>query len=311
MAHPENAGAEGDRYLVLQRTYQQDLKAKILGALCFIPNITVDVTVELKPVRASESQAANAVTAKSHHASRTQATAEQPNTATALLSSLLGGGHSQAAEPDAAEESNPEPNAKEKVDFAPAMAKVSIGVPMAYFKSIWQKRNASEFGKLPKTPELAALDRIRVEESAKIQRHVAQLLPSPDSLANAAERVTVTTFEDLPVAEPPPPLLSEDLLNWLRQSWGTLGTIGLGFVSLLVLRSIVRRGPPAASVPTPPTVIEQPDASADQPATPVPPPHAKRFHQANPAFHGELSKMVEDDPEAAANVLRNWIGQAG
>jgi flagellar biosynthesis/type III secretory pathway M-ring protein FliF/YscJ len=35
----------------------------------------------------------------------------------------------------------------------------------------------------------------------------------------------------------------------------------------------------------------------------------KRFDAASPSFREELSAIVEDDPETAANVLRSWIGQ--
>ena len=63
-----------------------------------------------------------------------------------------------------------------------------------------------------------------------IQKHVATLLPLPESAAKAAELVTVTTFQDIPIQEPPPPDFNQTLLSWLRQSWTTLGMIALALV---------------------------------------------------------------------------------
>jgi hypothetical protein len=47
----------------------------------------------------------------------------------------------------------------------------------------------------------------------------------------------------------------------------------------------------------------------------IPPPHARNFyrthrrHETAPSVRDELSRLVEDDPTAAAGVLRNWIGR--
>jgi flagellar M-ring protein FliF len=305
----ESSGADGHRYLSLQRTYEQDLKAKILNALCFIPNVTVDVTVELSIARATERPSSNATGGRTRRANR-PATPVQPSNTAMILSSLLGGrGQDATAEQDAADQDGHEQSAKEGPDFAPTLARVSVGVPIAYFKSIWQKRNSSDEGKPSPAPSPSALDQIRTEESAKIQRHVAQLLPSVESVAKAGELVTVTTFEDLPGAEPPSPLLSEKVLIWVRQSWATLATIALGLASLLVLRSMVRHGSLAAEVPAEShSINDEESESIGRASTAVPPPHAQRFYEAGASSHNELSKLVEDDPESAANVLRTWIG---
>ena len=48
------------------------------------------------------------------------------------------------------------------------------------------------------------------------------------------------------------------------------------------------------------------------PATPakVAPPHWRRARRAaDRPLREELSELVEEDPETAANILRKWIGQ--
>ena len=145
---------------------------------------------------------------------------------------------------------------------------------------------------------------------------MAQLLPSVESAAKATELVTVTTFQDIPVLEPPAPEFRQEVLSWARQSWRMLGTIGLALISLLVLRSMVRARTLAAEV-------EPAAASAGRPSRRTAgrcrdrPSSLLRTHdgfhnaQAGPSLRDELSELVEDDPEAAANVLRSWIGQVG
>jgi flagellar M-ring protein FliF len=323
--NPEDgAGADDNLYNSLKRTYEQDLKAKILGALCFIPNVTVAVSVALDHERftrikqdtrsaAPDRRGGNAANSrpKDGRSGRLATSSLPPNTAT-ILQSLLGGsrGDDDAAEAEKADPVSHEQVEKESVGLTPTVARVSVGVPISYFKKVWQERNPVEPGGLQKMPDQAALDQIRVDESAKIQRHVAQLLPSAEGVAKAAELVTVTTFQDIPVLEPPAPEFSQQLLSWARESWRTLGTIGLLLIGMLLLRSMARAAPAAPEAPAAAAASAEPvdEPAADQSAV-IPPPHARRFHNAGPSARDELSELVEDDPDAAANILRNWIGQ--
>jgi flagellar biosynthesis/type III secretory pathway M-ring protein FliF/YscJ len=40
----------------------------------------------------------------------------------------------------------------------------------------------------------------------------------------------------------------------------------------------------------------------------IPRPHARRFDDAGSPLREELAELVATDPDAAASVLRNWIG---
>jgi flagellar biosynthesis/type III secretory pathway M-ring protein FliF/YscJ len=37
----------------------------------------------------------------------------------------------------------------------------------------------------------------------------------------------------------------------------------------------------------------------------------RRSADGGPSLRDELSDLVKEDPDAAANILRTWIGQAG
>ena len=98
--------------------------------------------------------------------------------------------------------------------------------------------------------------------------------------------------------------------SWTASHWGKFGLIGLGAVGLLVMWSIVR----GASAGNKRTVAlhsaHDEETTARSSASVVPAPHWKRTPTADRSVREELSQLVDDDPEAAANILRNWIGQA-
>ncbi len=254
----ESAGTEENLRLSLKRTYEQDLKAKILNALCLIPNVAVEVSVTIDR-------------------GQTNRPADQAH-----------GG------------------------MAPTQARVSIGVPGGYYKKVWRQCNADDAQRSRQTPTAAELDRITAEESAKIQRHVAQLLPAAADTTSPADSVTVTTFQDVPDKEQQATGLGRIALNWISQQWIALGWIALGLAGLLALRSIVRAGVGAARAADADKTATRlvGAARSNAPSSHIPPPHWRR--PAKPAetpLHEELSQLVENDPEKAASILRHWIGQ--
>jgi flagellar M-ring protein FliF len=331
-AEDNSSGGEENLYLAVQRTYEQDLRAKILNALCYIPNVTVELSVVLDRERITRTKQdrrspdgkrrsggdATGGHVKDSRPDRSGAVVQRPNTGT-VLNALLGGGRSndEAPEAEAADLGSREQVEKESVGLTPLQAHVSVGVRASYFKKVWQERNPIEAGQAAAKPNAAALEQIRTECCAMIQKHVATLLPLPESAAKAAELVTVTTFQDIPIQEPPPPDFNQTLLSWLRQSWTTLGMIAVAMVSLLVLRSMVRARPVAAHVQTLSASASLNDEldinrdggkADDSQEARIPPPHARRFSDAGAPLREELSELVETDPDAAVNVLRNWIG---
>jgi flagellar biosynthesis/type III secretory pathway M-ring protein FliF/YscJ len=267
--NPEEGTASGENLGVsLKRTWEQDLKTKILNALCFIPSVTVEATVLADLERL------------------------------ARLKSAKG--------------------EKESLALTPTVARVSVGVPMSYFRKVWQERNAAETDRMQAVPRRATLDQIRLEESVKIQRHVAQLLPSVESVAKAADLVAVTPFEDLPLHESPLPAADTGIRNWLRNPEHTAGVAAATLIGLLLLRSLVRTRPAAcfasaaakasSTAPVRDRATDPGDPRAKIIPATIPRPHAKGFHAAVAPRREELSEWVEDDPDGAANVLRSWIG---
>jgi flagellar biosynthesis/type III secretory pathway M-ring protein FliF/YscJ len=232
------------RYGSLKRTCEQELKAKILGALGHLPNVSVELNVEF-----------------------------------------------------------------DRAALAPTSARVAIGVPTSYFRSVWRERNPSQPGQPENAPDAAALDRIRGEESANIRQCVATLLPRVNGAASQANGVTVTAYQEITATPPAAAAWHWIAWNWTVQSWRILAAFGLALVCLVVLRWMLGSRRAEADEPAT-TVVSAPPADKSSAKTAAPPPHWR--HDAAPverSLRQELSQLVEADPETAANILRNWIGQ--
>ena len=130
----------------------------------------------------------------------------------------------------------------------------------------------------------------------------------PQVLKACAAQVSI---ESAPIVVP---TTADKAIVWFSQYWSTLGTIGLGMVSLLVLRSMVRAVPAAelprgeaAPVAAAPAGDEDEDAPVEQKEAVA---RLKRRAKSGPTLRDELVGIVREDPDAAANILRNWIGSA-
>ena len=328
-AEDDAGGAEGNLYISVKRTYEQDLKAKILNALCYIPNVTVESSVELDRERRPASSRTNTRRRRIGRTAASGPRARQGQPDQPLGSRFPAAEHGHGAQGSAGRRASegPEPERRTPVsqraggegerrpDADPGQGVGGRADQLLQEGLAGAKPRRAR--PAPKTPDQAALDQIRIEESAKIQRHVAQLLPSTESAAKAAELVTVTTFQDIPVAEPPAPGFQQE-----RAELGAAVVEDVGHDRLGVDQSagIAVDGPRAAICGRgraggrrrAPTVGRR--RMAGQATTGGHPSSARPRLLRRPdagRSRDELSELVEDDPEAAANVLRSWIGHVG
>jgi flagellar M-ring protein FliF len=105
-------------------------------------------------------------------------------------------------------------------------------------------------------------------------------------------------------------------MTFLGEYWATLGMIGLGLFSLVMLRSMVRSAP--VPTPTPARVlpgvfpgVTTAEVPASEAARPTPAARLRRFQGSGRSLRDELSDLVKEDPNVAANILKSWISHAG
>jgi flagellar M-ring protein FliF len=147
--------------------------------------------------------------------------------------------------------------------------------------------------------------------------HVLPFIPDDES---KVKRINVVPFEKIDTPEPEGPPLTATAATWLGHNWSTLGMMGMGVFSLIMLRGMVRSIPPPSTLPStssPPAVptgapplgvVRPPEDDEEEEASPE-----RVLHRTigGPNLREELAEMVREDPDAAAKVIGSWIGNAG
>lgn len=319
-----STGPLEDPYGARKKMYEQQWKQKVFDALRYVPGVTVTANVELLPELSRRKESVKhdpktvpfQVTEKSQTSSNEGSTgggrpgyqAQQPNTSLSLGSQ--GKTSREETEQSESQTVNLASGDRETVESAgltPKRVTMSIGVPMSYFVKLWKDRNPQAAAG---APDKAALDQIGTEETAKIKTHVAKLLPPVDGAADAAELVQVTPFQDIPSPEPTPPSTAQNAMGWAAENWTVVGMIVLAMIALGMVRSLVRSAPVSIAAPpsASPVAAEEAEPSDEASDDLKPAARLRRFTGHGPSLRDELSQLVQEDPEAAANVLRTWIG---
>ena len=189
--------------------------------------------------------------------------------------------------------------------------RASVGIPTSWFEKVWRRQNPTPAGEEPKTPQPADLEAIRTKEIATVRKAVEPLIPLPEGVTDASKLVDVQEYADIPEAPLPEPSVQERAMTWLGRHWSTLGLGFLALVSLVMLRSTVRAVP--ASEPRAPHGAPMAGGAGQETEGPRrdEAPAQRRLRRltgTGKTLRDELSDLVAEDPDAAANILRTWIG---
>src|SRR4029079_13064974 len=77
-----------------------------------------------------------------------------------------------------------------------------------------------------------------------IEDAVRNLLPPVPQGTNQYPSITVLAYEDIPYAPIAAPTFMDTALDYLGESWRTIGMIAVGLVSLVMLRGMIRGAAP-------------------------------------------------------------------
>jgi flagellar M-ring protein FliF len=207
-----------------------------------------------------------------------------------------------------------------KASLTPFAVSASIGIPKSYFTKIWHMRNPAAPGEDPKSPPADQLKLIEAEKFKEIEDSVQGLLPLPPKGDDRYLGVRVVSYDETPQAEIVEPTLAENSLAWFSDNWQTLGLFGLAVFGVVFLRGMVRSA--AAVAPALPPDVKESRASQaaemeqeelqlsqeseDLTANTL----KKKFQSTGRGLRDELTELVREDPDAAASVLKLWIGNA-
>ena len=325
-------------YALTKSRFEADWRAKIQDKLKYIQGVLVGVNVELDPdMRLDQSTlkyGEKPVTLRSNEI-ESESTSKQPevggavgarangvnegfrgNQPVSVSSTSSSTASSQKTERRSDQQSlvGHEQTHSRKAPLVPRHVTASIDIPASHFVRVWQKQNPTPVGQTPKTPDPADLKRIESEVRKNVEEAVVQLLPPVPLGKDPYPQIKVTTFEDVPLAAIPPPAFTSQATDWLSDNWQTLAMLGLGCVSLFMVRGLIRgagpepksaeepkpkESPQEAPVSIPMTTPESAESTLSQ---------RRRLQSRGPNLREELRELVNEDPDAAANVLRAWIG---
>lgn len=335
--HADSGGADSpgsaldDPYISRKREYEALMAEKVLAALSYVPGVAVSVNADLiKELRRREendqvdpkqmvAQFTREETSTSNqtgpaNAGRPGLAAQAPNQAAALS---IQQGPESTEERSSTETNNLVSKKRTMTDFAaltPERVTVAIGVPSKYLVEVWRQQNPVPAGQPPKDPDQAALLTIEKAETDRIRRHIEPLIPKPLQADPSVPLVTVTSFSSVPITAAASIGLSDKALAWLGDHWSTVALIGLALLSLQMLRGFVAQAAAKAAenpIATPGQIVSatiggSPDDETDEDGKPAG--RLKRREKGGLSLRDELVEMVKDDPDAAANILKSWIG---
>lgn len=326
--YTEPEGASGSPYADVRKSLalEADYTAKILNRLRNIRGLLVSVSVQLDPKGPEQTREtkpdAKPVVLKSDEKTRTRThegtvpagrAGAAANVSAAALPATGRGAKEEEDETSRQEFSTVGmlETHRETPGHALKSVHASVGIPTSWFEKLWQRQNTPP-GEEPKTPQPADLEAIRTKEIAGVRDAVAKLI-ALEGVTDASKLVDVQEYADIPEAPLPEPSVQERAMTWLGRHWSTLGLGFLALVSLVMLRSTVRAVP--ASEPRAPHGAPMAGGAGQETEGPRrdEAPAQRRLRRltgTGKTLRDELSDLVAEDPDAAANILRTWIGNA-
>lgn len=210
--------------------------------------------------------------------------------------------------------------------LVPKMVNVSIGIPESHYRNVaLQKFRLNNPGKpdseapVPTEAELAVL---RADQEKAVRAAVETIPVGGREGDDRKALVSVYSYIDLPTPEIAEPTVAENALAWLAGSWSTLALIVLVLISLGMMYSWLRS--PVTSGATDKRFAE--GFGLEIPATPT-----DQIDVAGEAAVGteadgrrkppalevtgqemkeDLSTIIKENPDAAVNLIKAWIGEA-
>ncbi len=321
------AGGSGGSYATRTREWEEYYRDNILALLQDVRGVSVRCSVALSKeksvVKDSVDHDTKTVTRAMEEETSTRSfqgaePAGRPgpvgnaNTPRALGNSQGKGSTEDADESKIKQDSVPIQSTQTRTELAgliPEQVKVSINVPRTHIEDIWHQKNDKP-GEEPKDPEDSDLAPLERAELANIKSIAAGAIPDVQGVDDLTDLVHVRFFTTVAAEPIPEPGMTENAFTWLGQSWQTLGLIGLAFFSLLMIRSMVKSSPSVGVAETPAgRAVSGPQSEeGDESSKDTDSPRLVRFGTSGKSLKDELADLVSEDPDAAASVLKNWIG---
>jgi flagellar M-ring protein FliF len=315
-------------YYQARVAYEQYKKQSILGALRDIPGVRVEVSAELDDTIEQTVQ-------NIKPDPKTAADREVTSTDRSERSTTDGGGQPGAVAQGPGRQGTAEELAKKNIDktdietteteyivgheqttqmragYTPKEVWATVTIPRSYIETIWKQRN-------PDAKDPPKDDDLRIVQDdliIKVENIVVPLLDRQNKGENQYKQVQVVVLDSIAAPTIEPPSMANQALAWAGHYWTTLALIVVAMFSLLVLKSVVTATPQGggADAPaiTPTLTVQSEDVEPESAADDDQPQRTRLKIKKGASLKDDLADMVKEDPDAAAAILRSWIGKAG
>jgi len=320
--------------LSLEKKREAHLLQKILSKLSDIPGVQVAVSVELETSKRvtqklqHEQPQPKTETSQSSEQSGGGAAAESGVQAN-LGQEITGGksGNTNSTEQTSVENFEPQVAQTETIEHLPFTTKgvtATVGIPRSFVVGVYKARNPDKGEPKEEDPAFA---KVRDEQVARIKSSVEKIV-----MAKTPKDVEVDVYPDMEWSGAGGTFRGAPGVGGVVQassdSLDTMGlvttygpTAGLAFFALaslsLMMRLVRRAAPPPVS-----SAAEEDRDSTDEPILTVGPQPVGQVSASETMLTGrevdddtlrfqelgtEVSKLVEADPEGAAQLIRRWI----
>jgi flagellar M-ring protein FliF len=163
--------------------------------------------------------------------------------------------------------------------------------------------------------------KIKLETAASIQAQLIPIMPTGATDEDKLSRVNVTDYPDMPTPEIPPTPLIRTAMAWLAQYWQTIALMGLAGAAIISLRQFAMTASSSndsefekgfdltlddasdidlssLSDEENESVVHSLENDSDMP----------RLRTTGGDVKNDMTALIRENPDAAATLLRNWIG---
>ncbi len=310
--------------------FESQKRDSIMKALRDIPGVRVEVNADFndtveqqtRSIKPDKNGATPSHTSESHQDSQDTTTqgggqpglvAQGPNRKGATESSRQNSSTTKNSTEETDNVVPIEENRTLRKGYSPKEVWATVTIPSSYVESIWKKNNPTATA--PPKPDDLRL--VQNDVVPKVENIVEPLLIlQANKLENTYKHVRVVVLDSLPTPTIEPPSMASTATAWVGRYWSTLAMLGVAMFSLLVLRSVVSAKPgdagsaAAAAAPALTLHAVEPPAKTDSGEQPSDDRPRLRLKKGT-SLKDDLVEIVREDPDAAADILRSWIGKAG
>jgi flagellar M-ring protein FliF len=217
--------------------------------------------------------------------------------------------------------------------FAVQSVSVSVGIPESYVRKLWHLQNPPVGDAEPVEPDATQLSKFFDTIKTKVEEIILPLIPTRPKGEDTYKNIVVMMDPSVPVEPLPEPGFTDHATTWLFGNWQSLALFFFGAFALVALRGMVKSSAASSSdaeldaslsghenrdesaemneeearlrlvgkLDEDPKKVKSKDEEENQ--------LLKRFGANGRPVREQLTELVLENPEAAATVLRAWVGE--